>query len=251
MATVAPITNKEKAARPASLNGRPAVSAAIGASKEPVADDWLLWQLVDSAFPTGGFAHSSGLEAAWQHREVRSAAELKEFIKASLVQLTHGILPFMTMSYECPGQFGKWDESCDSFLTNHVANRASRLQGKALLASASSVFGKAITDHAPKLVCGHLAPVFGVVMHGLGLESIRATRMFLFWHLRGWLASAVRLGIVGPLEAQAIQFNLRGFAENLVKHAQVTGEPIPVQTAPLLDIWQGAQDRLYSRLFQS
>jgi urease accessory protein UreF len=24
-----------------------------------------------------------------------------------------------------------------------------------------------------------------------------------------------------------------------------------VQTAPLLDVWQGAQDRLYSRLFQS
>jgi urease accessory protein UreF len=23
------------------------------------------------------------------------------------------------------------------------------------------------------------------------------------------------------------------------------------QTAPLLDLWQGAQDRLYSRLFQS
>ena len=33
-------------------------------------DEWVLWQLLDSAYPTGGFAHSGGLEAAWQHGEV-------------------------------------------------------------------------------------------------------------------------------------------------------------------------------------
>jgi urease accessory protein len=38
-------------------------------------EDWLLWQLADSAFPTGGFAHSGGLEAAWQHGEIRNSAE--------------------------------------------------------------------------------------------------------------------------------------------------------------------------------
>ncbi|MDB5296990.1 MAG: putative urease accessory protein UreF, partial [Phycisphaerales bacterium] len=47
----------------------------LDAAPTPPADtaaaDWLLWQLVDSAFPTGGFAHSGGVEAAWQHGRLR------------------------------------------------------------------------------------------------------------------------------------------------------------------------------------
>jgi hypothetical protein len=53
-------------------------------------DDWLVWQLADSALPTGGFAHSGGLEAAWQHGEVRQSSQLASFIEASLEQLGHG-----------------------------------------------------------------------------------------------------------------------------------------------------------------
>ena len=44
--------------------------------------DWLFWQLADSAFPTGGFAHSWGLEAAWQSGEVADVAALRRFVHA-------------------------------------------------------------------------------------------------------------------------------------------------------------------------
>ena len=37
-----------------------------------MSDEWLVWQLVDSAFPAGGFAHSAGLEAA-AHRNGAAA----------------------------------------------------------------------------------------------------------------------------------------------------------------------------------
>lgn len=99
--------------------------------------------------------------------------------------------------------------------------------------------------------CGHLAPLFGITARALTFERERAARMFLFWHLRGWLAGAVRLGIIGPLEAQTLQFRLGTFAESVLNRFMNLGVENIAQTAPLLDLWQGAQDRLYSRLFQS
>ncbi len=56
---------------------------------------------------------------------------------------------------------------------------------------------------------------------------------------------------LGPLEAQALQHRLSPIAEAaLIKSQSLTLDEI-AQTAPLLEVWQGAQDRLYSRLFQS
>ena len=52
--------------------------------------DWLAWQVVDSAFPTGVFAHSWGLEAAWQQGEVEGIGALQRFLEAVILQTGHG-----------------------------------------------------------------------------------------------------------------------------------------------------------------
>ncbi len=218
--------------------------------------DWLLWQLADSAFPTGGFAHSGGLEAAWQHGELRGATELKTFVEASLDQFGHGALPFMLGAFDDVEKLRELDCLCESFTTNHVANRASRLQGQALLASAERIFRlpaftalrQSTSEHLP--YC-HLSPVFGVVVCSLDVDRVAASRLFIFLHLRGLIASAVRLGIVGPMEAQSIQHHFSPVAESILTRCQHFSVDDIAQTSPLLEIWQGAQDRLYSRLFQS
>src|SRR5690348_9978767 len=96
------------------------------AVQDAAAPDFLIWQLMDSAFPTGGFAHSSGLEAAWQHGEVRNRAELLSFVEANLDQLGHAALPFVLSAFDAPEKLGEIDSLCDVFTINHVANRASR-----------------------------------------------------------------------------------------------------------------------------
>jgi urease accessory protein len=230
----------------------------------PNNEDFLLWQLSDSAFPTGGFAHSGGLEAAWQHGEVRNRMELISFVEASLHQLGRAALPFVMAAHAEPERLQEFDRLCDVFTTNHVANRASRAQGKAFLNAVQRVFanmgswgdasvnGSVVVKRPEgRAPVGHFAPIFGACLRGLNVTDGTAGRLFFFNHLRGVLAAAVRLNIVGPMDAQGIQIQLVPEAEKVLQNSlKLTLDDI-AQTSPLLDLWQGAQDRLYSRLFQS
>jgi urease accessory protein len=231
---------------------------------EPRVSDFSLWQLADSAFPTGGFAHSNGLEAAWQHGEVPDRAALVSFLEAGLHQAGRAALPFVTAAHGEPERLGDFDQLCDAFTTNHVANRASRAQGRAFLTAVERIFPergqvrpreasgmRGCADQAVRAPYAHLAPVFGACLGRLGAARDITMRMFCFNHLRGTLAAAVRLNIVGPMEAQVLQRRLVPVMEaTLTRCGSLTPEDL-AQTSPLLDLWQGAQDRLYSRLFQS
>jgi urease accessory protein len=228
-----------------------------------------LWQLADSAFPTGGFAHSAGLEAAWQHGEVRNRNELLSFVEAGLRQLGRAALPFVNAAHCEPGRVQEFDALCEAFTTNHVANRASRAQGKAFLSAVQRIFtvgqasrlsrrSVAKADLSPSknlsnavLQFNHFAPVFGCAMCHLEIPRETTLQLFFFNHLRGLMAAAVRLNIVGPMEAQTLQRQLTPVAEEMLNRCESLTLDDIAQTSPLLDLWQGAQDRLYSRLFQS
>ena len=219
-------------------------------------NDLLLWQLADSAFPSGGFAHSGGLEAAHQLGLVSDADSLEPFLENGLSQVRRGVACFAHEAWTHPDEFAAIDHDCDLFLNNHVANRASRAQGQALLSSASKAFAGVSPDKAiarwtmtarRDRLPSHLAPVFGLVSRALNVPSAQMSSLFLFIHLRGYISAAVRLGIVGPMQAQQSQASLAMKLSGI--------DPMPLRSAaqinPMLDLIQMMQDRLYSRLFQS
>ncbi len=214
--------------------------------------DWLLWQIADSGFPAGGFAHSGGLEATVQLGEVRNREQLRQFMDAAIAQSASNSLPFVAAGWDGEPALDRVDELYDAFTSNHVANRASRLQGQAFLSSADRAFNQpeltALRSQA-KQSPSHFAPIFGAVARQLGFEKEASLRLYLFTQIRGWLSSAVRLNIIGPIEAQALQAALPSSAETAIRRCASLEDA--AQTAPLLDLFQGCQDRLYSRLFQS
>ncbi|HEY3914007.1 MAG TPA: urease accessory UreF family protein [Verrucomicrobiae bacterium] len=213
-------------------------------------DDWLLWQLVDSAFPTGGFAHSGGLEAAWQHGEIRDSDGLASFLESSMWQMASGIVPYVMAAHDAPVKFSQLNELCDAFLSNHVANRASRVQGRAFLNSAARIFGP-VARLEMESSFSHFAPAFGAVTPALGVDRRTTGELFAFQGFRGLISAAVRLGIVGPMEGQALQHRLAPRVREML--SSTVDQPVSevAVVAPLLEIWQGSHDRLYSRLFQS
>ena len=216
--------------------------------------DWLTWQVVDSAFPTGMFAHSWGLESAWQQGEIASVDALRLFLQESLLQTAFAALPFVNTIYASPDRLGAVDALADAFLTNAVANRASRIQGRTLVATAARVWPSRAMDDwqtTARVTHAHLAPVAGGTFRLLGLPLPTAQRIVLFGASRGILSAAVRLGIVGTYEAQRLQHECAGSLEAMAARATALTLDDIAQTAPLLDLLQAGHDRLYSRLFQS
>jgi urease accessory protein len=207
-----------------------------------------LWQLCDSAFPTGGFAHSGGLEAAVQLGEVRDGETLRRFVDAALLQTARGALPLCNAAFDEPDRLAALDALCDAFVSNHVANRASRAQGRAFLSTCERVFSIATP---PARGHRHLAPLFGAVLRALAVPREEMQRLWLHLALRGLLSAAVRLGLTGPYEAQRLQASLAEQLEAIASACAALAEDDLAQPAPLLDLVSATHDRLYSRLFLS
>lgn len=214
---------------------------------------WTLLQLADSAFPTGSFAHSAGLEAAAQAGEVQGPDGVRRFARGAIWQAGFGALPLVRAAFADLGALPSLDARADAFLANHVANRASRTQGRAFLSTAARVFPERIAplQAAAAGLRLHLAPVWGAAMSALEIGLADAQRVFLWSTARNVLSASVRLGLAGTHEAQALLAGLGPLLDEVHAACGELAVEDLAQPAPLADLLQGTHDRLYSRLFQS
>ncbi|MGH7270081.1 MAG: urease accessory protein UreF [Polyangiaceae bacterium] len=215
-----------------------------------------MMQLADSSFPTGGFAHSAGLEAAVALGEVRTAEKFDAHVRAYLWNVGHASLPFVAAAHEKAGEVWEVDALLDAMLTSHVTNRASRTQGRTFLATCARVFDedaiqRLASSAGERARASHLAPVFGATLRAVGIERRETLAIALYAALRSVASAAIRLGVVGPHEAQRLVVRHGATMDDVLAACEALGVRDAATVSPLIDIFGATHDRLYARLFQS
>jgi urease accessory protein len=236
--------------------------------------------LADSALPLGSFAFSSGLESYLAHHKPSSPATpqlpaFNTFLRLSLATLASTALPYVLAGYRTPDAIETLDNDFDASTPCTVARRASIAQGRALLAvwdrsfkpqysrradgtddsdaavAALAGFSSALrtSDHA----CAHLAPLWGLVTHILAVPLREAAYLFLFSHARTVISAAVRASVMGPYQAQAVlaSADLQTRIHGLVDDGWYATVEDAGQSVPVMDLWVGRHEKLYSRIFNS
>ena len=236
--------------------------------------------LSDSALPLGSFAFSSGLESYLAHHKpagpsVSQLPQFHIFLSLSLATLASTALPYVLAGHRQPQNIEALDNDLDASTPCIVARRASTAQGRALLAVWDRSFShqyKQTVDSTPgsstaidalgafstairtsKKLNAHLAPLWGLLTHILGVPLHDAAYLFVFSHARTVISAAVRASVMGPYQAQTVlaSAELQGRIRRLVSEAWHTKVQDAGQSVPAMDLWMGRHEKLYSRIFNS
>ncbi|KAH7122588.1 hypothetical protein B0J11DRAFT_343683 [Dendryphion nanum] len=243
--------------------------------------------LSDSALPLGSFAFSSGLESYLAHHKpsLPSTSQLpafQTFLRLSLATLASTALPYVLAGYRTPCDIETLDNDFDASTPCTVARRASIAQGRALLAvwdrsfkiqyATSSIRNpvdhvegvasmpavEALTLFSERLrksdqINAHLAPLWGLVTRILSVPLRDSAYLFLFSHARTVISAAVRASVMGPYQAQAVlaSANLQDRIRQLVEEGWLKTVEDAGQCVPVMDLWVGRHEKLYSRIFNS
>lgn len=216
--------------------------------------DWQLLQWLDSAFPTGAYAHSAGFEA-WAHVAPRDA-DVVASLRALVRSQTQLAVPYVRAAFESlesPERFHALDESFDACLWGASANRASRVQGRSLL----EVSLRSFPDH-PGVQAGrrvliataplHHGVVFGGLARAFTTSADAAAQAFVFSGARAAVSAAVRLNLLGPFEAQRVLASLGSVA---MQPADARSVEHAASGSPYLDLVAEHHSRLHTRLFST
>lgn len=247
--------------------------------------------LSDSALPLGSFAYSSGLESFLAHhkplpRDTTLVALFRKFLRLSIQSVAVLNVPYVLAAFRCPLSLQRLDNDLDASTICPVARRASVAQGRALLNvwekslsaaassgssiqfpySSSAAAAGALKTFAANLradqlspqpsgigVNGHLAPLWGVVCLAAGLNLEETGYLFLFNHAKAVLSAAVRSSVIGPYSSQQIlaSQDLQRSIRTCLAEVWNTEIEDAGQVVPIMDLWIGRHELLYSRIFNS
>ncbi|KAI1117311.1 UreF-domain-containing protein [Nemania sp. NC0429] len=105
----------------------------------------------------------------------------------------------------------------------------------------------------PPPVSAHLGPLFGALARLLGLTLRQAAYVFLLGHAKALVSAAVRASMFGPYQAQKVLAGeaLQVLIADMVEREWGVRVEDAGQSVPVMDLWIGRHEMLYSRIFNS
>lgn len=184
----------------------------------------------------------------------------------------------MLAAHRNPAELLELDDALDAAIMCTVGRRASVAQGRALL----SIWDRSFRSALPAGVCtasvevlrefsvllrasssnssselptasAHLGPLFGAIAGLLGMTLEQTAYVFMLSHVKALLSAAVRASIFGPYHAQKVLAgtSVQEVIEKVIKREWNTKVEDAGQSVPVMDLWIGRHEMLYSRIFNS
>src|SRR5918999_784338 len=222
-----------------------------------------LLQLSDSAFPSGRYTLSYGLEAFAQNGQLRGASSLLQLLADGIrlvVAPSDGVA--LACAHRATGADGaldlevvtRADERLTAVKLVREAREASMRTGRALLASATAAFGStALGDYAVRVENGdspgNHSVVLGALSARLGVARVDALTGELFAFSAGWASAAVRLGLIDHRAAQRLLHRVRAVSVDAARRAVDRDVRHISSSGPLQDVMSMRHEHAELRMF--
>jgi urease accessory protein len=227
-----------------------------------------LLQLSDSAFPSGRYTLSYGLEALVQSGYLAAPVESSTLIALLCDSIRFGASPSDGAALACAHRASDRRGAVDLAVLTQVdarltavklpreARDASRRTGRAVLATAAAAIGgTALHDYAELVKRGRSpgnhAVVVGLLSARLGVPRLEAVVGELYAFSSSWVAAAVRLGLVDHRGAQALLHRSRSVIADAALQAVDRDVSQISSCTPLLDVMAMRHEEAELRLFAS
>lgn len=218
-------------------------------------------RIIDSFFPSGGFAFSSGLEAAVQEDYVGNSEDLHHYVTdyfgwgmgkceaVALAQAHHGA------TMRNLNAIIQSDTTLEAMKLCKETRLASRQMGHSTLKNSVyqndrhemlSLYQEAIeTEHSP----GHLAVVLGVMFQHVGWSEQQAIAGFLYQAAVGFVSASYKLLPIGQREGQRLLEQWTPLMEKISQ--DIDGNSPIMAWTPIQEIFTMRHSLLTTRMFRS
>lgn len=225
--------------------------------------------LADSRLPTGGHAHSAGVEAAVERGLLRDEASLALLLAGRLrgsgaliaaVAAAGCLLAAPEEPPEEPVDWGRWDGAVSARTPSAATREASRAQGAALLRTARRIWPSAALEALAAHHRPHHPLVLGAAVAAAGDTPDAAALLALHHLIGGACSAAVRLLGLDPIAVAATAARAGQAAERTageatrVARAAVTRQDtrlLPSTGTPLPEVLAELHARAEVTLFAS